>query len=58
MKKLGIYLKDYTKESVLAPLFKLLEALFDLFVPVVIARIINEGITLHNTDVLDRKSVV
>lgn len=52
MKKLGIYLKDYTKESVLAPLFKLLEALFDLFVPVVIARIINEGITLHNPDIL------
>ena len=52
MKKLGVYLKDYTKESVLAPLFKLLEALFDLLVPVVIARIINEGITLHNTAIL------
>ena len=39
MKKLMIYLKDYRKESVLAPLFKLLEALFDLLVPIVVARI-------------------
>ena len=35
MKKLLIYLKDYKKESVLGPLFKLLEASFELFIPLV-----------------------
>ena len=44
MRKILVYLKDYKKESILAPLFKLLEALFDLFVPLVIANIINYGI--------------
>lgn len=48
MKKLMIYLKDYRKESVLAPLFKLLEALFDLLVPIVVARIIDRGIAEGN----------
>ena len=38
------YLKGYGKESVIAPLFKMLEALFDLFVPLVMADIINTGI--------------
>lgn len=37
-------LKDYKKESILAPLFKMLEALLDLFVPLVMAQIINVGI--------------
>ena len=44
MKKLLIYLKDYKKETVLAPLFKMLEASFELFVPLVVAAIIDEGI--------------
>lgn len=44
MKKLLVYLKDYKKESVLAPLFKLLEAFFELFVPLVMASIIDRGI--------------
>lgn len=44
MKKLLVYLKDYTKESVLGPLFKLLEACFELFVPLVIAAMIDRGI--------------
>ncbi len=44
MKKLLIYLKDYKKETILAPLFKLLEACFDLLVPLVMARIIDIGI--------------
>lgn len=52
MKKLKIYLKDYKKETILAPLFKLLEALFDLFVPVVVARMINQGIAVKNTSFL------
>lgn len=44
MKKLLIYLKDYKKETVLAPLFKMLEATFELFVPLVMAAIIDQGI--------------
>lgn len=44
MKKLLIYLKDYKKESILGPLFKLLEATFELFVPLVMAAIIDTGI--------------
>ena len=44
MKKLLVYLKDYKKETVLAPLFKLLEASFELFVPLVMAAIIDNGI--------------
>lgn len=44
MKKLLYFMKDYKKESVLAPLFKMLEAFFELFVPLVIASIIDDGI--------------
>lgn len=44
MKRLLIYLKDYKKETVLAPLFKLLEAFFELMVPLVMANIIDHGI--------------
>lgn len=44
MKKLLVYLKDYKKESILGPLFKLLEASFELFVPLVMAAIIDVGI--------------
>ena len=44
MRKLFTYLSDYKKESTIAPLFKMLEALFDLFVPLVVAGIINNGI--------------
>ena len=44
MKYLKIYLKDYKRDSILAPLFKMLEAMFDLLVPVVVAHIINVGI--------------
>lgn len=44
MKKLLRFLKSYRKESVLAPLFKLLEASFELFVPLVMAAIIDVGI--------------
>lgn len=45
MKKLLVYLKDYKKESVLGPLFKLLEASFELIVPLVMAAIIDQGIS-------------
>lgn len=44
MKKLLVYLRDYKKETVLAPLFKMLEATFELFVPLVMAAIIDRGI--------------
>lgn len=45
MKRLMMYLKDYKKESILAPLFKLLEAFFELMVPLVMANIIDYGIS-------------
>lgn len=44
MKKLLKYLKNYKKETVIAPLFKMLEATFELFVPLVMANIIDVGI--------------
>ncbi|MBQ7336296.1 MAG: ABC transporter ATP-binding protein [Clostridia bacterium] len=44
MKKLFKYLKPYTKESIISPLFKLLEAVFDLLVPLVVKQIIDVGI--------------
>ena len=44
MKSLLKYLKNYKKESVFAPLFKMLEASFELFVPLVVAKIIDNGI--------------
>ena len=50
MRKLLIYLKDYKKESIIGPLFKLLEATFELIVPVIMARIIDIGI--KNKDML------
>lgn len=48
MKRLMMYLKDYKKESILAPLFKLLEAFFELLVPLVMANIIDYGISNRN----------
>lgn len=49
MKKILIYLKYYKKETILAPLFKMLEASFELFVPLVIASIIDRGIEKEDT---------
>lgn len=49
MKKLLVYLKDYKVETVCAPLFKMLEALFELFVPFVMADIIDHGIREANS---------
>ncbi len=46
MKRLLKFLSDYKKECVLAPLFKMLEASFELFVPLVVASIIDKGIGL------------
>lgn len=58
MKKLLVYLKDYIKESILGPLFKLLEALFELFVPLVIAAIIDTGIENGDTDYIIKMCLV
>ena len=44
MKNLLKYLKNYKKESIIAPLFKMLEASFELLVPLVMAKIIDVGI--------------
>ena len=49
MKKLLKYLKPYTKESILGPLFKLIEASFELLVPLVVASIITFGIERSDT---------
>ena len=48
MKKLLIYLKDYKKEAITAPLFKMLEAFLDLLVPLVMAAIIDQGIAAND----------
>ena len=50
MKKLLYFMKDYKKESVLAPLFKMLEAFFELFVPLVVASIIDDGIVPKDSE--------
>ena len=52
MKKLLKYLKPYTKECILSPLFKLLEAVFDLLVPLVVKTIIDDGIATGNKTVI------
>ena len=44
LKMLSVYLKKYLKECILGPLFKLLEALFELFVPLVVASVVDRGI--------------
>ena len=48
MNKMLDYLNGYKRECVLAPLFKMLEATFDLFVPLVMADIVNVGIAAHD----------
>ena len=58
MKKLASYLKRYTKESILAPLFKLLEVVFDLMVPLVVARMINIGVAGNDRGYMVRCSLI
>ena len=48
MRSLAVYLKNYKKESILAPFFKFLEVVFDLIVPIIIAQIIDVGIANHD----------
>ena len=58
MRKLLVYLKDYKKESALAPLFKMLEATFELFVPLVVAAIIDKGITTGDSGYVLRMGLI
>ena len=58
MKHLWKYLKDYKKECILAPLFKLLEACFELFVPLVIAQIVDKGIVTKDMPYIIKMGLV
>lgn len=58
MKSLLKYIKDYKKESILAPLFKMLEASFELMVPLVMAAIIDNGIAYSDTPYIFRMGAV
>lgn len=58
MKKLLIYLKDYKKESILAPLFKMLEASFELIVPLVVTQIIDVGIANRDSGYIVKMCLV
>lgn len=58
MKSLLRYLNDYKKETVLAPLFKMLEASFELFVPLVMAAIIDRGIKTGDKSYIIRMGLI
>lgn len=58
MKSLLKYIKDYKKESILAPLFKMLEASFELMVPLVMASIIDRGIANSDTPYIIKMGLV
>ena len=58
MKKLLKYLKNYKKECVIAPSFKMLEALFELFVPLVMTKIIDDGIKGQSREVVYKNGAV
>lgn len=58
MKRLLVYLRDYKKESVLAPLFKLLEASFELMIPLVVAAIVDRGIGQGNISCVYRMGAI
>ena len=58
MKKLLVYLKDYKKESILGPLFKLLEASFELIVPLVVASMIDVGIVQGDKGYVGRMCLI
>lgn len=58
MKVMFKYLKGYGRESITAPLFKMLEALFDLLVPLIMADIINTGIANGDADYIWRRCII
>ncbi len=58
MKKLLVFLKDYKKETILGPLFKLLEASFELMVPLVIAAMIDKGIAMGDKGYITKMCLI
>lgn len=58
MKKLLVYLKKYIKECILGPLFKLIEAAFELIVPLVVAHIIDTGIASSDRGIVVRDAAI
>ncbi len=58
MKSIFKYLKSYTLEAILGPLFKLLEAMFELFVPLVVADIIDRGIAAGDKSYIVGRSMI
>ena len=58
MKKIFTFLKQYRKEAILGPLFKLLEASFELLIPLVVADIIDVGIAEGNQNIIIRDAVI
>ena len=58
MFKITDYLKEYKKESIIAPLFKMLEASFELFVPLVMAAIVDTGIKSQDNGYILRMGVL
>lgn len=58
MKKLFVYFRGYRRDGVLGPLFKLLEALFELFVPLVVAAMIDNGIAAGDYAYIGRMSLL
>ena len=58
MRKLFVYLKRYRKEAILGPLFKLLEASFELLIPLVVADIIDVGIAKADSGIIVRDSII
>lgn len=58
MKKLLVFMKQYRGRAVLAPLFKLTEAIFELFVPLVVADIIDNGILKGDTNYIFKRGLV
>lgn len=58
MKTVFHYLRTYRKQAICAPIFKLLEALMDLFVPLIVAWIINQGIHQHHIHVIGQGTIL
>ena len=58
MKKLLVYLKDYKLESIVGPLFKLLEACFELIVPLLVADVINNAIPNGDAAAVRRTALI
>ena len=58
MKTLLVYLKHYRKEAILGPLFKLLEASFELLIPLVVADIIDVGIAGADESIIIRDALL